>query len=151
MIINKNISFITILLLTIINVNCNNLNIEITNTEKRDIFTTDKEILKIKKIIIQNSNNTKIDKILQENIYNTLNFTEENYINLQNTTISTSINRIKKLFKIIKNVTIEGELENNEIILIFKIDYYEKITNIITLNKKKLHFKKFNTKYTKRT
>ncbi len=120
-----------------------NRNIRISNVKKKDIFNAKENSYLIKKINIEFINAGSADKFISDNIYNILTFKENEYINLKNSTISTNIARIKKAFKFINNITIEGDLDkNNDITITLKIENFEKIKTIkvdgLETNKKKI-------------
>ena len=127
-----------------------NSNIKIGNIKGKNIFTIKENSYLIKKINIEFINKNIDDKFISDNIYNILTFKENEYINLKNSTISTNISRIKKVFKFINNVTFEGDLDtNNNLTITLKIENFEKIKNINAIgqkiNKKKIE--KIQNKY----
>lgn len=107
---------------------------------KKEIFYTDKTLYNINSLNIIFSDNFKDDEILKKNILSVLTFKKGDLINLKNLTILNNLNKIKKIFNIIKDVSFEVSNENvdGSIDLIINIKRYERIKSILfTDNNKK--------------
>ena len=107
---------------------------------KKEIFYTDKTLYNINSLNIVFSDNFKDDEILKKNILSVLTFKKGDLINLKNLTILNNLNKIKKIFNIIKDVSFEVSNKNvdGSIDLIINIKRYERIKSILfTDNNKK--------------
>ena len=124
---------------------CSEVNKDILNKKNKEIFNPVKTLYRLDSINVFFSDNFKDDEILKKNILNILTFKNRDLVNLRNSTISNNINRIKKIFNIVKNVSFEVSEEKNDgsLVLDIRIERYERIKEINNGNEQAKHTEGF--------